>query len=56
MASAFGPVVTGVFFGASLMSVPFFLAGGIKIVYDLALYWNFRHIKPPEERKDEKQV
>ncbi len=49
-ASAFGPMVTGVLFGASLMSVPFFLAGGIKIVYDLALYWNFRHLKPPEER------
>lgn len=50
IASAFGPVVTGVFFSASLLNMPFFLAGGIKIVYDLALYWNFRHIKPPEER------
>jgi MFS family permease len=25
----------------ALMSVPFFLSGGIKIVYDLLLYWNF---------------
>ena len=50
IASAFGPVVTGVLFSASLLSMPFFLAGGIKIVYDLALYWNFRHIKPSEER------
>jgi MFS family permease len=50
MASAFGPVMTGAFFSASLMSLPFFLAGGIKIIYDLALLWNFRHIKPPEER------
>ncbi|MSQ47607.1 MAG: MFS transporter [Deltaproteobacteria bacterium] len=49
MASAFGPVVTGVLFGASLMNMPFFLAGSIKIIYDLALYWNFRDIKPPEE-------
>jgi MFS family permease len=53
-ASAFGPMVTGALFSASLMSLPFFLAGGIKIVYDLALYWNFCHIKPPEEGKDEK--
>lgn len=50
MASAFGPMVTGIFFSASLMSMPFFLAGGIKILYDLALYWNFRHVRPPEER------
>ena len=50
LASAFGPAVTGALFSASLMSLPFFLAGGMKIVYDLALYWNFRHIKPPEER------
>jgi len=49
MASAFGPLVTGALFSASLMSLPFFLAGGIKIIYDLALLWNFRHIKPPEE-------
>lgn len=32
-----------------LVSVPFFLSGGLKIVYDLALYFNFRAIKPPEE-------
>jgi MFS family permease len=34
---------------ASLLSVPFFLAGGMKIVYDLALYRSFKAIKPPEE-------
>jgi len=27
----------------------FFLAGGLKLVYDLALYLSFRAIKPPEE-------
>ena len=34
---------------AYLLSVPFFLAGGLKIVYDLALYQSFKAIKPPEE-------
>jgi len=49
-ASAAGPLVTGVLMGASLLSVPFFLAGGLKLVYDLALYLSFRAIKPPEEQ------
>jgi hypothetical protein len=25
------------------------IAGGLKIIYDLALYFNFRSVKPPEE-------
>jgi hypothetical protein len=33
----------------SLMSIPFILAGGIKIVYDLLLYRSFAAVKPPEE-------
>ena len=32
-----------------LMSVPFFVAGGLKIVYDLLLYRGFRSVRPPEE-------
>jgi len=34
----------------ALLSVPFFLAGGIKIVYDLLLYRAFITTAPPEER------
>lgn len=34
---------------ASLLNFPFFLAGGIKIVYDLMLYKWFRNIKLQEE-------
>ena len=34
---------------AGLASVPFFLAGGLKIVYDLLLYRAFRAVRPPEE-------
>lgn len=32
-----------------LMSVPFFVAGGLKVLYDLLLYRGFRKVKPPEE-------
>ena len=35
---------------ASLAAVPFYLAGGLKIVYDLLLYRAFRTVRPPEER------
>jgi len=36
---------------AASSALPFFIGGGLKIVYDLALYRNFIHTKPPEERK-----
>ena len=49
-ATALSPVVTGALLSASLLSVPFFLAGGLKIAYDLALYSRFRALKPPEEQ------
>jgi MFS family permease len=49
--SAIAPMITGILLGASLFSLPFFLAGGLKIVYDLILYQNFRALKPPEEMR-----
>jgi hypothetical protein len=30
--------------------LPFLFGGGLKIVYDVAIYFMFRHIKPPEEK------
>ena len=33
------------------MAVPFFLAGGVKIAYDLLLWRQFRAVHPPEEKK-----
>jgi MFS family permease len=30
-------------------AVPFFIAGSLKIVYDLLVYRGFRHVRPPEE-------
>ncbi len=48
--SALAPTLTGALLGASFLSTPFFLAGGLKIAYDLALYFRFRSLKPPEEQ------
>ena len=36
---------------ASLASLPFLLAGGTKVLYDLLLYRSFRAVRPPEELK-----
>ncbi len=35
----------------ALMSVPFFLTGTLKIIYDLLLYRSFKAMKPPEEKR-----
>jgi MFS family permease len=36
---------------ASLASIPFFLAGGLKVAYDLLLYRAFRSGRAPDERR-----
>jgi MFS family permease len=35
---------------AGYAAVPFYLAGGLKIVYDLLVYRAFRNVRPPEEQ------
>ena len=48
--ASISPMLTGFFFGIpALLSLPFFLAGGLKIIYDLLLFREFRAVKPPEE-------
>jgi MFS family permease len=48
--AAASPALSGLLLANPLFfSAPFFLAGGLKIVYDLSLYKMFRNIKPPEE-------
>ena len=48
--ASLSPIFTGLFLSNPVLAgLPFFLAGGLKIVYDLALFFNFRAIKPPEE-------
>ena len=34
-------------------SAPLVLGGGMKVIYDVLLFRNFRHLKPPEERGQE---
>jgi MFS family permease len=34
---------------AATAAIPFYLAGGLKIVYDLLIYRDFRKVRPPEE-------
>jgi hypothetical protein len=47
---AISPSLTGIFPGIpALLSMPCFLSGGLKIVYDLALWHTFREVKYPEE-------
>jgi MFS family permease len=46
------PILAGALLGSmALTSLPFFLSGGLKIVYDLLLYRSFQAHKPPEEKK-----
>jgi len=36
-------------FSAAALGLPFFIAGALKIVYDIAIYFTFRDVRPPEE-------
>jgi MFS family permease len=48
--SSLAPLCAGpLYAAASLASLPFFIAGGLKIAYDLALFRAFRAVRPPEE-------
>ncbi len=51
LGAALSPSLSGLLLSIpGLLSVPFFLCGGLKIVYDLVLYRNFKALKPPEEK------
>jgi MFS family permease len=47
LAAAVAPVFTGFAMARAATGLPFFLAGGLKIVYDLALYFRFRRVRLP---------
>ncbi len=48
--AALSPFLSGLLLAGMLtLSAPFFIAGGLKIVYDLLLYRSFKRVKPPEE-------
>ena len=48
--ASLSPVLSGLLLTVSL-GAPFFLAGSLKIVYDLLLYRSFKTLKPPEEQE-----
>ncbi|HBM16107.1 MAG TPA: MFS transporter [Lentisphaeria bacterium] len=54
--ASLSPVLVGLFLSnPALLCLPFFFAGGLKIVYDLAFFRVFRHIRPPEEENRNKR-
>jgi len=49
--ASLAPALAGpLYASAALSGVPFLVAGGLKIVYDLVLYRRFRSLPAPEER------
>ena len=49
--AAVAPLFTGTVLAAPALGLPFLLAGGLKVIYDLLIYKVFRSVKPPEEIK-----
>ena len=52
LAAAASPALAGALFAAGYQAWPLVICGALKILYDLALLWAFRHVKPPEESYD----
>jgi MFS family permease len=50
LASSISPAMAGALLSTSFAGLPLVICGVLKIVYDLALLFSFRHIKPPEEK------
>jgi MFS family permease len=50
--AAISPSISSVLIASQgYAALPFYLAGGFKILYDLLIYREFRNVKPPEERR-----
>jgi MFS family permease len=50
LAAAASPVLAGALFAAGFEAWPLMICGILKIIYDVLLLRQFRHLKPPEER------
>lgn len=50
LAAAVSPALAGALFAASFQAWPLIICGALKIVYDVLLLIQFRHVKPPEEQ------
>ena len=49
--AAVAPLFTGAILAVPTLGLPFLLAGGLKIIYDLWIFAVFRNVKPPEENR-----
>lgn len=49
LASAISPAIAGVLLASAMPGLPLVICGTLKIAYDIALLFTFRHVKPPEE-------
>jgi MFS family permease len=49
LASSISPAISGVLLTTAFSGLPLVLCGALKIAYDVALLFSFRHIRPPEE-------
>jgi MFS family permease len=49
---AISPSLIGVLINSLSLAAPFIIGGALKVVYDVALYLNFRNVKPPEEKEE----
>jgi sugar phosphate permease len=47
---AISPSLVGVFIQSLSLSAPFVIGGTLKVAYDIALFLNFRNVKPSEEQ------
>jgi MFS family permease len=50
IAAALSPAMGGALYSAGFQALPLVISGTLKTAYDLLLLWQFRHVKPPEER------
>ena len=50
LAAVASPALAGALSAAGLQAWPLGICGLLKTIYDIALLWAFRRVKPPEER------
>jgi MFS family permease len=55
IAQSISPPLATSMIGLGQYTLPFVFGGGIKIIYDILIYFVFRQIKPPEEQRKEEE-
>jgi hypothetical protein len=56
LASSISPALAGAMLATSFTGLPLVVSGILKTMYDLALLFSFRHVKPPEETNNADKV